>query len=140
MNRFDFLGNRLIIFLTMFSTGLASLLYEVVLLSIIVTIVGATEISAAIVLASFLLGLAVGALIGGYIVKKDLPFVKILMIIELLIALFGFSFLSIVAKIASAGISVNYIFWIIICSLIVPTTLMGMEIPIAVKNRYKEEP
>ena len=51
MNRFDFLGNRLIIFLTMFSTGLASLLYEVVLLSIIVTIVGATEISAAIVLA-----------------------------------------------------------------------------------------
>ncbi|MBS3095838.1 hypothetical protein J4480_00190 [Candidatus Woesearchaeota archaeon] len=133
MNRFDFLGNRLIIFLTMFSTGLASLLYEVVLLSIIVTIVGATEISAAIVLASFLLGLAVGALIGGYIVKKDLPFVKILMIIELLIALFGFSFLSIVAKIASAGISVNYIFWIIICSLIVPTTLMGMEIPIAVK-------
>ena len=51
-----FSSDYIIIFLTMFSTGLASLLYEVVLLSVVVTIVGATEVSAAIVLASFLLG------------------------------------------------------------------------------------
>lgn len=125
--------NHVIIFLTMFSTGLASLFYEVVLLSVVVTMVGATEISAAIVLASFLLGLALGALIGGNLTKKALPFVRILMGIEVLIALFGFFFLGIIAKIAGAGISTNIIFWAIIASLLVPTALMGMEIPIAVK-------
>lgn len=133
MNKLGFSGSHLIIFLIMFSTGLASLLYEVVLLSVVVTIVGATEISAAIVLASFLLGLAMGALLGGHIVKKEFSFVRILMLIELLIALFGFFFLSIITKIASAGISVNFIFWIIIGSLLIPTILMGMEIPIVVR-------
>lgn len=134
MRKFEYFSeNYLIIFLTMFSTGLASLLYEVVLLSVIITIVGATEISAAIVLASFLLGLAIGALIGGYLTKKDLSFIMILMAIEVLIALFGFFFLGIITKITILGASTNIIFWIIIGSLLVPTTLMGMEIPIAVK-------
>ncbi len=128
-----FSSNYIIIFLTMFSTGLASLLYEVVLLSVVVTIVGATEISAAIVLASFLLGLAIGALFGGHLVKRNLSLIKILMSIELLIALFGFFFLGVITKIASLGLSLNYIFWIIISSLLIPTILMGMEIPIAVK-------
>lgn len=128
-----FSSNHIIIFLTMFSTGLASLLYEVVLLSIIITLVGATEISAAIVLASFLFGLAVGALIGGYLTKKDISFIKVLMIIEILIALFGFFFLGIITKVSIFGVSINSIFWIIIVSLLIPTTLMGMEIPIAVK-------
>lgn len=128
-----FSANYAIIFLTMFSTGLASLLYEVVLLSVVVTIVGATEISAAIVLASFLLGLAIGALIGGNLTKKNLNFVKILMVIEVLTALFGFFFLGVITKIAALGFSLNFIFWIIIVSLLIPTTLMGMEIPIAVK-------
>lgn len=127
-----FSSNYVIIFLTMFSTGLASLLYEVVLLSVVVTLVGATEISAAIVLGSFLLGLAIGALIGGNLAKKELPFVKLLMAIEIAIALFGFFFLGLVVKI-SAGASLNFIFWFIIGSLLIPTTLMGMEIPIAVK-------
>ena len=128
-----FSSNYLIIFLTMFSTGLASLLYEVVLLSVVVTIIGATEISAAIVLASFLLGLAVGALIGGSLTKKILPFVKILMAIEILISLFGFFFLAALTKMVSLEFSTNFIFWIIIGSLLIPTILMGMEIPIAVK-------
>src|SRR3989338_7302713 len=97
-------ANHIIIFLTMFSTGLASLLYEVVLLSVVITIVGATEISAAIVLASFLLGLAIGALIGGNLTKKDYPFVKLLIAIEILISLFGFFFLGIIVKITLIGI------------------------------------
>ncbi|MBI2101603.1 spermidine synthase [Candidatus Woesearchaeota archaeon] len=128
-----FSNNHFIVFLTMFSTGLASLLYEVVLLSVVITIVGSTEISAAIVLASFLLGLAVGALIGGSLVEKELPLVRILMCIEVLIAMFGFFFLGILTKLASAGIPANLIFWVIIAALLVPTILMGMEIPIAVR-------
>lgn len=128
-----FSWNHLIMFLTMFSTGLASLLYEVVLLSVVITLVGATETSAAIVLASFLFGLAVGALIGGYITKMDCPLVRILMGIEILIAMFGFFFLGIITEIASLAVSVNSIFWIITGSLLVPTLLMGMEIPIAVR-------
>jgi spermidine synthase len=134
MRKFDYFSNDyMIIFLAMFSTGLASLLYEVVLLSVVVTIVGATEISAAIILASFLLGLSIGALIGGSLIKKNVPFVKIFAGIEILIAIFGFSFLAFITKIAAFGFSSNFIFWIIILALLIPTTLMGMEIPIAVK-------
>ena len=125
-------NNRIIIFLVMFSTGLASLLYEVVLISVVNTIVGATEISLSIVLASFLFGLAVGALIGGFVVKKKLPLIRLLMGIELLIALFGFTFLSFISQFVSSGIPTHIIFWIIIVSLLIPTLLMGMEIPIAV--------
>lgn len=125
-------SNRIIIFLIMFSTGLASLLYEVVLISVVTTIVGATEVSLSIVLASFLFGLAIGALIGGNIVKKKLPLIRILMWIELLIALFGFTFLSFVSQFVSSGVPTHIIFWMIIGSLLIPTLLMGMEIPIAV--------
>jgi len=125
-------NNRIIIFLIMFSTGLASLLYEVVLISVVTTIVGATEVSLSIVLASFLLGLAIGALIGGHFVKKKFNLIRILMIIELLVAIFGFTFLSFVSQFVSSGVPIHYIFWIIIGSLLIPTILMGMEIPIAV--------
>ncbi len=128
-----FSSDYIIIFLVMFSTGLASLLYEVVLLSIVVTIVGATEVSAAIVLASFLLGLAVGSLIGGNISKRNLNFVRIMVCIELVIAIFGFSFLSVITSINSLGVSLNIVFWFTIFALLLPTILMGMEIPIAVK-------
>lgn len=134
MKKLEYLSpNHIIIFLTMFSTGLASLLYEIVLLSVVVAIVGATEISAAIVIASFLLGLALGALIGGNLTKKALPFVKILMGIEILIALFGFFFLGAITRLTGLGASTSLIFWVITVALLIPTTLMGMEIPIAVK-------
>jgi len=125
-------NNMLIIFFIMFSTGLASLLYEVVLISVVVTIVGATEMSVSIILASFLFGLAIGALFGGLIVKKHLPKIQILMFIEIIIALFGFSFLSIISKLVSTGFDRGYLFWIILPSLLIPTMLMGMEIPLAV--------
>ncbi len=121
----------IIVFLLMFSTGLASLLYEVVLLSVVTTIVGTTEMSTAIVLSSFLLGLAIGALIGGTLSKQKhlLPFIAA---IELAVALFGFSFLSIISNLVGTGLENAYLFWIIICALLIPTTLMGMEIPLAV--------
>ncbi len=132
-------NNKIIIFLIMFSTGLASLLYEVVMISVVTTIVGATEVSLSIVLASFLFGLAIGALIGGFIVKKKLPLIRILMLIELLIALFGFTFLSFISQFVSSGIPTHIIFWVIIGSLLIPTLLMGMEIPIAVAILEKIE-
>jgi len=132
-------NNRIIIFLIMFSTGLASLLYEVVLISVVTTVVGATEVSLSIILASFLFGLAIGALIGGYFVKKNFNLIRILMIIELLIAIFGFTFLSFVSQFVSTGIPTHFIFWIIISALLLPTILMGMEIPIAVSILENKE-
>lgn len=134
MKRLRYLSaDYVIIFLIMFSTGLASLLYEVVLLSIVITIVGATEISASIILASFLFGLAIGALFGGHIAKKHYDLKIILIGIECIIALFGFFFLTILTRLSYISISSNLIFWVIVVSLLVPTTLMGMEIPLSVK-------
>ncbi len=126
-------NDRAIIFLAMFSTGLASLLYEVVLISVVTTVVGATEMSLAIVLSSFLLGLSLGALFGGFLVSKNISLLKILVGIEVLVAVFGFSFLSIISWFVSSGIPTHIIFWIMVFCLLIPTLLMGMEIPIAVK-------
>jgi len=128
-----FSSNYIIIFLVMFSTGLASLIYEVVLISLVATIIGVTETSTSIVLGSFLLGLAFGALIGGFLSKKKINHLKYLIIIEILIALFGFSFLSVVTKLNLIEISSGFLFWIIVFMLLLPTTLMGLEIPLAVR-------
>lgn len=123
-----------IIFLALFSTGLASLLYEVVLISVVTTIVGATEIAVSIVLASFLLGLAVGALLGGKASRgvKKFRLIRIFGMVELIISLFGFSFLFIITQLVSSGWPSHLLFWVIVGALFIPTTLMGMEIPIAV--------
>lgn len=129
-----------IIFFAMFSTGLASLLYEVVLISVVTTVVGATELALSIVLASFLFGLASGALLGGLIVKKKWPLFLFLIGIEFLVALFGFSFLSLIIQFVSSGFPDHFIFWLIVFSLLIPTTLMGMEIPIAVSILEKAFP
>src|SRR3989344_4097430 len=107
----------IIVFLVMFSTGLASLLYEVVLLSLVTTVVGTTEMSTAVVLSSFLLGLALGALIGGKLSKKKNILILIIGI-EVIIALFGFSFLSLISRLVGSGIENAYLFWIIISALL----------------------
>ncbi|MBS3111070.1 fused MFS/spermidine synthase [Candidatus Woesearchaeota archaeon] len=128
--------DKLIIFFLMFSTGLASLLYEVVLISVVTTVVGATEISLSLVLAAFLCGLAFGALFGGFVAKRlmgtENGLAYALMGIEAGVALFGFSFLSFLSLFVSSGMGTQVVFLVILAALFIPTVLMGMEIPIAI--------
>ena len=157
MFRFPFPKTRLfeytILFAAMFSTGLASMLYEVVLISVISTVLGVTESSTSIVIAAFLLGLSIGAMIGGWISRLAIPLITLFFGIELVIAGFGFSFLWFIAQIKSLHLSTlvmqggvgtlggPLIFALLMALLLIPTMLMGMEIPIAVKiiNRKKED-
>jgi len=127
----------LLVFLIMFSTGFASLLYEIVLISYITLIIGVTEYSTSIVIASFLFGLAIGAFIGGVITRKKFNHKKILITIEFLIALLGMSLLFILSfllyKINLGAVNVYLLFLILFLILQLPAIFMGMEIPIAVK-------
>ncbi|MEX0917007.1 MAG: fused MFS/spermidine synthase [Candidatus Paceibacterota bacterium] len=122
-----------LIFLAMLSTGVASLVYEIVLISFVATTVGATEFSSSIVIGSFLLGLALGSFIGGKITKLDISYIRVLASIEVLIALYGFSFFAVVALFGfSYPLSFGFYAFLLV-SLLLPTTLMGMEIPLAVR-------
>ncbi len=132
-----------IIFLVMFLTGFSSLLYEIVLLLVFSTIIGATEISLAIILSSFLLGLAIGGLLGGFISKKNFNHILILIFIEIIIAIFAFSAMFLMKNIALIQSRSFLQFLFIIILVLIPTFSMGMEIPIAVRilsARRKKHP
>ncbi len=123
----------------MFSTGLASLLYEVVLISVISMLVGITEVSTSIVISSFLGGLAIGALIGGKLSEKEGKIRLFLISIELAIALCGFSYLFIFAWLKELSLPFSQLFLVLLLLLLIPTSLMGMEIPLAVKALSKKK-
>ncbi|MFC1732238.1 spermidine synthase [candidate division KSB1 bacterium] len=125
--------DKLSLFLIMMSTGMASMIYEVVLISFVATTVGTTEFSSALVIAGFLGGLAIGAFIGGIISRLAITYVKVLTAIEILIAFYGFSFFWIVSLLDIQNISQIGIFLFITIAVLFPTILMGVEIPIGVR-------
>ncbi|MBI2546292.1 fused MFS/spermidine synthase [Candidatus Woesearchaeota archaeon] len=121
------------IFLIMFLTGFSSLLYEVVLLLVFSTIIGATETSIAIILSTFLLGLALGGLFGGILSKRKVNHVLILVFIEIVIALFAFTSMPMIKEIALLSSRSFGQFFLILLLVLIPTFLMGVEIPLAVR-------
>ena len=57
----------------MFLVGFYGLLYEVIFLTLAEVVIGAKAMSTSFVLALFLMGLAVGALTGGNLSKRNIP-------------------------------------------------------------------
>lgn len=74
----------------MFLAGFYGLLYETVFLILAETIIGAKAMSTSFVLALFLMGLALGALSGGVLSKKNIVHVQALFWANLASSLIGF--------------------------------------------------
>jgi spermidine synthase len=64
----------LTMFTALFLSGFCGLLYEIIFLLVATIIIGASAISTAFVLSLFLLGLALGALLGGKMAQNDLNY------------------------------------------------------------------
>ncbi len=122
-----------LLFLILFATGMASIMYEVVLLSFVTTLVGITEFSAGMVIGGFMGGLGLGAFAGAWYTRRKYPLLLLFVVAEALIALYGFSFFALAEALGiySSTFAMKSLF--ISWALLFPSFLMGIELPVAVQ-------
>lgn len=117
-----------------FISGIAALIYQVCWQRLLFSGMGSDSISIAIIVSVFMLGLGLGGLLGGWIVDRFPRALVLFVIIELLISIYGF--LSV--DILEMGIrnadpqSELTVMLVALLVTVMPTTLMGMTLPILV--------
>lgn len=148
----------IVIAITLFSTGAAAMIYEVVLLREFTLLLGSSFYSGSIVLASIMGGLAIGSLVIGKLSDRtENPFL-LLFVLEIFIALISLVMVPVARRLALSDtwvltdgiiyafeiIKLNPTPWHILllyssCILLVPAILMGGELPVAIDilSRYK---
>jgi spermidine synthase len=144
------LNTTVIFALIVFLSGIAGLSYELLWIRSIKGYFGNEIFSISIVITLFFTGLGLGGIAGSRLLKREWSPFKIYLIIEALIGLFGLSFpyLIHIAQESYLAMSVYTSpgYWIllkavhIILLLIIPTTLIGITLPIiAAIAVYKPE-
>lgn len=127
--------------LLFFLSGSTALVYQVVWQKLLFTAFGVDLQSVAIVVSTFMLGLGLGALIGGQFAEKY-PNDQLLffVFVELGIGLFGFASYDVIRFVAESFFeypllviaAVNFLL------LLFPTVLMGATLPVLVSHLYKQ--
>lgn len=113
-------------------TGFSSLLYESIFLLVSVIIIGATAKANACILSLFLLGLALGALTGGYLVKRRQDFRRLLTLsvfMTVIMALLSPVTLSAFSPLFSGA---TFLPHLLIIVFLIPF-FSGMSVPLAVR-------
>lgn len=130
----NFIFKFLILTVFVFSGG-AGLIYQVTWQRALTLYYGVGSVSTSIVVSIFLLGLGIGALIGGWLAEKIKWRLWLYLLIEIGIGLIGL--VSADAIVASgkllAGNSLFTGFFILSILLLIPTILMGLTLPLVVK-------
>jgi spermidine synthase len=120
-----------------FCSGMPALIYQIVWQRVLFAIYGVNAESVAVVVSSFMLGLGLGSLAGGWLSSR-FPAHAIVMFggAELGVALFGLSSLKIfhwaAEHTAGAGLGATIVFSLLL--LIIPTMLMGATLPLLVEH------
>ena len=127
--------------LLFFLSGSTALVYQVIWQKLLFTAFGVDLQSVAIVVSTFMLGLGLGALIGGQFAEKY-PNDQLLffVFVELGIGLFGFASYDVIRFVAESFFeypllviaAVNFLL------LLFPTVLMGATLPVLVSHLYKQ--
>jgi len=118
-----------------FLSGFSSLIYQVCWQRILTLYYSVEHISTTLIVSVYMLGLGIGAIIGGNLSEKVKNKVKLYYTIELLIGFFGL--LSILfleylgKKTAGANYYMSFLFMFIF--LCIPTILMGLTLPLLTK-------
>jgi len=114
--------------IVLLSTGASTMIYEVVLIREFTVILGSSFYSSAVVLSSVMLGLSIGAYLFG---RLSLNTVRTLFAIELAIALNSIAIVPLARK--TVNFDWNLEVFLSFLIPLIPATLMGGEIPLAVK-------
>jgi spermidine synthase len=117
-------------------SGAAGLIYEIVWARLLELYFGVTMISVTLIVSAYMAGLGLGSLIGGRIARDLKNTLFLYGLIELGIALFGVVSPKIIVWIghATAGASYLLVFLISFAILLIPTTLMGMTLPLLTQS------
>jgi predicted membrane-bound spermidine synthase len=118
-----------------FMSGSAALIYQVIWQRVLTLYYGVGAVSIAIVVAVFMAGLGVGGVLGGWLVERLSRRVALYVVCEVVIAAFGAVSLPMFGRALPVLGELGYAggFFVIAALLLVPTTLMGMTLPIMVK-------
>jgi spermidine synthase len=126
---------RFLILFVFFFSGSASLIYQVAWQRALTLHYGVGSVSVAIVVSLFLLGLGLGALVGGWMAERVKARVLLYVLIELGIGACGLASLYLFSGFLPVLATFSLVtgFFVIFSLLIVPTILMGMTLPLVLK-------
>lgn len=141
--QFNLFASQIVLSILFFLSGCAALIYQIMWERMLFSYFGTDLLSITIIVSVFMLGLGIGALLGG--IKADL-FPKYLLllyvIIELSISFFGFLSPYLISFIGNYFFTTNPFLLALFSFLILllPTLLMGATFPILVKqvNEHKQ--
>lgn len=125
-------GRVLFFYLAYFVSGMPALIYQVIWQRTLTLYFGVDIYSVSITVATFMFGLGVGSLLGGRLADRTHRPGAIYAVVELLIALFGMASIWLFSTVGSvfAGSPIGVVLVVDFLLLLVPTTLMGMTMPL----------
>ena len=117
-------------------SGAAGLIYQIVWERLLELYFGVTMISITLIVSAFMAGLGIGSLIGGRIARNLQNALLLYGLLEIGIALFGVVSPRVIVWIgeATAGSPYALVFLISFAILLIPTTLMGMTLPLLTQS------
>src|SRR5207248_3327869 len=132
--------HRWIAFIVFFVSGFAALLYQVIWQRLLVFFSGADVYAVTLIVTTFMAGLGLGNLVGGYVADRFSRRTNLVMFIaaELAIMIFGllskgFFYDFLYTRHPELGQS-SWLLWIaLFCSLLWPTFFMGVSLPLLAK-------
>jgi spermidine synthase len=127
-------------------SGAAALVYEVVWTRKLATIMGSSTYALSTMLAAFMMGLALGGLIGGLLVPRLKRHLRVFAICELGIGLSAIATIPLIQAAAPLFLRVYFLFHasfraftaaqfgVVFLVILVPTTLMGITFPLVIRH------
>ncbi len=118
-----------------FFSGFASLIYQVVWQRILASYYGVGAISITLIVSVYMVGLGLGALLGGLLAERVKNKIILYFIVELSIGLFGVMSLPFLHYLGqyTAGSNYTVAFFYMFMFLSLPTLLMGITLPLLTK-------
>jgi len=118
-----------------FFSGFSSLLYQVVWQRMLTTYYGVGSVSITLIVSVYMLGLGLGALIGGFLAEWIKEKIKLYFFVEFLLGVFGLTSIPFLDALGHATAGANYIVALVCMFLFlcIPTILMGTTLPLLTK-------
>ena len=135
-----FTVSRPVLYSIFFLSGVSALIYQLVWQRALLTIFGSNVESAAIVVSSFMVGLGIGSLAGGWVSENArIPLLLAFSVAEFAIAACGLVSLDVfhAAGRAVSGGSVWQTGFVCFALLLVPTLFMGSTLPLLVTHHVR---
>lgn len=117
-------------------SGAAGLVYQIVWARLLELYFGVTMVSVTLIVSAYMAGLGIGSILGGRLARNFPNTLLFYGILEIGIALFGVVSPKLIVGIgqATAGVPYLLVFLISFGVLLIPTTLMGMTLPLLAQS------